>query len=33
MIKNQWYAVLSSNSVKKGNVIGAMRFGETSRLF
>ena len=33
MIKNQWYAVLSSNSVKKGNVIGARRFGENLVFF
>ena len=28
MIKNQWYAVLSSHQVKKGQVLGARRFGE-----
>ena len=28
MIKNQWYAVLSSHQLKKGQVLGARRFGE-----
>ena len=28
MINNQWYAVLSSNEVKKGKIVGARRFGE-----
>ncbi len=28
MINNHWYAVLSSNEVKKGKVVGARRFGE-----
>ena len=33
MIKNQWYAVLSSNSVKNGEVVGARRFGENLVFF
>ena len=28
MIKNQWYAVLSSHALKNGDVLGARRFGE-----
>ncbi len=28
MIKNQWYAVLSSHQLRKGQVLGARRFGE-----
>ncbi len=28
MIKNQWYAVLSSHELKKGQILGARRFGE-----
>ena len=28
MIKDQWYAVLSSHELKKGKVTGARRFGE-----
>lgn len=28
MIKNQWYAVLSSGALKKGKVVAARRFGE-----
>ena len=28
MIKNQWYAVLSSTKLKKGQILGARRFGE-----
>ncbi len=33
MINNQWYAVLSSNEVKKGNVVGVRRFGENLIFF
>ena len=28
MIKNQWYAVLSSHQLRKGKIIGVRRFGE-----
>ena len=28
MIKNQWYAVRSSDRIRKGQVLGARRFGE-----
>ena len=28
MIKNQWYAVLNSNEIKKGRVLGVTRLGE-----
>ena len=28
MIRNQWYAVMSSHKVKEGRVAGARRFGE-----
>ena len=33
MIKNQWYAVLSSHELKKGQVLGAKRFGENLVFF
>ena len=28
MIKNRWYAVLSSNKLKEGRILGAKRFGQ-----
>lgn len=28
MIRNQWYAVLDSKEIKKGRLVGALRFGE-----
>jgi len=28
MINNQWYAVLSSDSLKRGRILAARRFGE-----
>lgn len=33
MINNQWYAVLSSNEVKNGKIVGARRFGENLIFF
>ena len=33
MIRNQWYAVLSSHLLKKGKVVGAKRFGENLVFF
>ena len=33
MIKNQWYAVLSSDSVRKGKICAARRFGEELLFF
>lgn len=33
MIKNQWYAVLSSHNLKKNQVLGARRFGENLIFF
>lgn len=33
MIKNQWYVVLSSKEVKKGQLIGVTRFGEKLALW
>lgn len=33
MIKNQWYAVLSSHELKKGQVLCARRFGENLVFF
>ncbi len=33
MIKNQWYAVLSSHELKAGQVLGARRFGENLIFF
>lgn len=33
MIKNKWYAVLSSHELKKGKIVGARRFGENLIFF
>ena len=33
MIKNQWYAVMSSHHIKKNSVVGARRFGENLVFF
>ncbi len=33
MIKNQWYAVLSSHELKNGKIVGARRFGENLIFF
>ena len=33
MINNQWYAVLSSHQLKKGQVLGARRFGRNLAFF